>query len=310
LALACIAAVRVNRPALLLALWGAAAVAAPQQRSELPILTVRTEVVTLSVTVTDQRGAFITGLRREQFVVYDDGEPQEIQFFTSDDLPATVGLIIDSSGSMRGRRDGVIAAASAFAELRQPADEFFTLNFNDVVWSGLPPSVPFTETTEGLRAALAAVPAQGMTALYDAVARGLSHLGRGTRDRKALILVSDGGDNASITSLAAVLEQAKRSSAVIYSVTFFDPDNRDARPGVLKTFTRDTGGRAFTARTAEDVKRAFSEIAEEVRNGYSIGFAPADTSRVGFHSIRVVVDADRNRRLIARTRAGYYAGPS
>jgi VWFA-related protein len=138
---------------------------------------------------------------------------------------------------------------------------------------------------------------------------GLIHLQRGTRDRKALIVVSDGGDNASLHTLAAVLERARRTNAVIYSVTFFDPDNRDARPHVLKTLTRETGGRALSAKRNDDVRRAFAQIAQEIRSGYTIGFAPVETSGGGFRSIRVIVDAGNHRHLIARTRAGYYAGP-
>jgi Ca-activated chloride channel family protein len=204
----------------------------------------------------------------------------------------------------------VTAAAAAFVAMRSPLDEFFTLNFNEAVWPGLPPSVAFTGDTAQLRAALSAAPAQGMTAVYDAVDRGLSHLQRGTRDRRALILVSDGGDNASAQTLAAVLEHARRRSAAIYSVTLFDPDNRDARPQVLKTLARETGGRALTARRTEDVMRSFARIAQEIRSGYTIGFAPAETSEGGFRAIRVVADAGDRRQLIARTRAGYYARPS
>jgi len=282
----------------------------PPQRVEPPILSVRTELVTLPVTVVDRQGALVTGLRREHFTVYDNGEPQTIQFFTSDDLPATIGLVIDSSGSMRGRRDEVTAAAAAFAAISHPLGEFFTVNFNEAVWPGLPPGVRFTEDAGQLRAALAAAPAQGMTALYDAVFRALEHLQRGSRDRKALIVVSDGGDNASAQTLEGVLEFARRANAVIYSVTFFDPDNRDARPQVLKTLARDTGGHAFRPRRAEEVTQSFAHIAREIRSGYTIGFVPADTSGDGFRSLRVVVDAGGDRQLSVRTRAGYYAGPA
>lgn len=301
---------RLTHLAVLLAVWTAVGAASPQQGVEPPILSVRTDLVTLSVTVVDRQGALVTGLRREHFTVYDNGEPQTIQFFTSEDLPATIGLVIDSSGSMRDRREEVTAAATAFASISHPLGEFFTVNFNEAVWPGLPPAVLFTEDTNQLRAALSATPAWGMTALYDAVDRALDHLQLGTRDRKALIVVSDGGDNVSSRTLDAVLEHARRTNAVIYSVTFFDPDNRDAKPQVLKALARETGGHAFAPRRAEDVTKSFEQIAGEIRSGYSIGFAPAETSEAGFRSIRVVADAGNHRQLIARTRAGYYAGPS
>jgi Ca-activated chloride channel family protein len=293
----------------LVALWGVAVAATPQQRADVPVLSIRTDLVTLAVTVVDQRGAFVSGLRQEHFTIYDNGERQAIQFFTSEDIPATIGLLIDSSASMRGRRGQVTAAAAAFASMGRPADEFFTLNFNEVVWPGLPPAVSFTEDREELLEALAAAPARGMTALYDAVDRGLRQLDRGTRDRKALILVSDGGDNASTQTLEAVVDRARRTGAAIYPVTLFDPDNRDARPQVLNTLARETGGRTFTATTDAAVAESFAGIAEEIRSGYTIGFVP-DPSNAGFRTIRVTVDAGNHRQLTARTRAGYYAGPS
>ena len=294
---------------LFLAVLIAAASASSQQRSELPVLSIGTDLVSLTVTVTDRRGALVPGLRAEHFTVYDNDEPQAIQFFTSDDVAATIGLLVDSSGSMRGRRDDVTAAAAAFADLCHPLDEFFTLNFNEAVWPGLPPQVPFTEDRGQLHAALSAAPAQGLTALYDAVSRGLAHLERGTRDRRALVVVSDGGDNASVQTLDAVVQSARQSNAVIYSVTLADPDNREARRQVLKTLTRQTGGRAFTAGNGQDVLQAFARIAREIRSGYTIGFEPSDTSG-GFRSIRVVVRASHDDELVARTRAGYYGRSS
>jgi VWFA-related protein len=125
-----------------------------------------------------------------------------------------------------------------------------------------------------------------------------------------LVVVSDGGDNASVQTLDEVVQSARRSEAAIYSLTFFDPDNRDGRPQVLKTLTRDTGGRAFVARDIAEVTGSFEQMAREIRSAYTIGFVPTDMSREGFRSIRVVVDAGNHRELIARTRAGYYAGPS
>jgi Ca-activated chloride channel family protein len=297
--------------ALFLALWGAFGSASLRQQVEPPlVISVRTDLVTLPVTVVDRHGKFITGLRQEHFTVYDNGEPRPIQFFTSEDLPATVGLVIDSSGSMRGRREEITAAATAFADMSHPLDEFFTVNFNEAVWLGLPLRVHFTEDMDELRQVLAAAPAQGMTALYDAVDRALDHLGLGTRDRKALIVVSDGGDNASSTTLDAVLEHARRTNAVIYAVTLAEPDDREARPRVLKKLARDTGGNAFVPARSADVMRSFTQIATELRSGYTIGFIPPETTDGGFRSVRVVADPGGHRQLTVRTRAGYYAEPS
>jgi Ca-activated chloride channel family protein len=296
--------------ALLLGVLTAGGTTSWQQHVEPPVLSIKTDLVSLTVTVVDQDGALVPDLRQNDFTVYDNGQPQAIEFFSSEDAAATIGLVIDSSGSMRGRRNDVTAAGAAFAAMCHPLDEFFTLNFNEAVWLGLPPQVSFTEDTGQLRAALAMAPAQGLTALYDAISHGLAHLRRGTRDRKALVVVSDGGDNASRLALDDVIERARAGDAAIYSVTFFDPDNRDARRHVLKILTRDTGGHAFTVKNAEDLTRSFARIAREIRSGYTIGFTPSDTSHHGFRSIRVVVDTGDHRQLTARTRAGYYADPS
>jgi VWFA-related protein len=295
---------------LLVGVLTAAGVASWQQRVESPVLSIKTDLVSLTVTVVNQDGALVPDLREKDFTIYDNGQRQTIEFFSSEDVPATIGMLIDSSGSMRGRRDDVTAAAAAFAAMCHPLDQFFTLNFNEAVWPGLPPHVPFTEDAGQLRAALGTAPAQGLTALYDAVSRGLAHLQRGRRDRKALVVISDGGDNASTQTLDDVVESARLGNAAIYSVTFFDPDNRDGRRHVLKTLTRDTGGHAFTVKNRDDLMRAFVQIAREIRSGYTIGFVPTDTSHGGFRSIRIVVDRGDARQLTARTRAGYYVEPS
>ena len=289
--------------------WGVCAFGSPAQIAEqAPVLSVETNLVTLAITVVDRDGEFVAGLRREHFAVYDDGEPRPIEFFTTEDLPATIGLVIDSSGSMRGKRQQITAAAMAFAALSHPLDELFTVNFNEAVWLGLPRALGFTADRDQLRAALADAPAEGLSAVYDAVDRALAHVEHGTRDRKALIVVSDGGDNASTRSLDEVVQHARRSTAIVYAVTLFDPDDHDARPRILKRLARETGGEVFTPRRPSDVGRSFEQIARELRSGYTIGIQPPEMADGGFRSIRVVVDAGDGRRLVARTRAGYYAG--
>jgi VWFA-related protein len=274
------------------------------------VLSVETDLVVLPVTVVDRHGRVVTGLNRDDFTVYDNGEPQEIQLFTSEDVPWTVGLVIDSSSSMRGQREAVTAAGAAFAEASHPLDELFTVNFNEAVWLGLPPAIRFAENAGQFRRALSAAPVQGMTALYDALDAALNHLDLGTRDRRALIVVSDGGDNASTLTREAVAEHARRSHASIHAVILADADNRDARPGVLKKLARENAGAAFSPRTPDDVSAAFRQIAREIRSGYTIGFAPARTGSTDFRLVRVVADAGDSRKLVARTRAGYYAGRS
>jgi Ca-activated chloride channel family protein len=272
-----------------------------------PIISVETDLVILPVTVTDSHGRSVQGLTADRFTVYDNGEPRTIEFFTSEDIPATVGLVIDSSSSMRGRREDVAAAGTAFAEFSHPRDELFTVNFNENVWLGLPTRVAFAESIDQLRAALTRAPTQGMTALYDAVDLGIDHLTRGICDRKALIIVSDGGDNASARTLNGVLEHAQRAGAVIYAVMLVDPDNRDAKPDVLRRLARETGGEAFAPGRTLDVTRALTRMARAIRTGYTIGLSPADAPGGGFRTIRVLVDHG-DRQFVVRTRAGYYGG--
>ena len=292
------------------AVWSALAVAAPQPPDLHPTISVETDLVILPVTVVDTHGVFVPGLSREQFTIYDNGQPQPIQFFTSEDSPATVGLAIDSSTSMRAHRSEVTAAATAFAAFSHPLDELFTVNFNEHVWLGLPPVVAFARDVDQLHAALAAAPARGMTALYDALTMTLDHLQRGSHERKAIIVVSDGGDNASAHTLNQTLERARRANAVIYAVILSERDDPEARPQVLKRLARETGGEAFAPARPEDVMAAFTQIAKGIRSGYTIGFSPAASPDGGFRSIRVVAVSGNHRPLIARTRARYYAGPA
>jgi Ca-activated chloride channel family protein len=280
---------------------------APQPQQQAPTLKVETNLVMLPVTVVDRRGEFVSGLSESQFTVYDNDAPQAIEFFTSNDVPATVGLVVDSSSSMRGRRNEITAAGVAFAQSSHPLDEMFSVNFNEIVWTGLPAGVPFAASVEQLQQALARAPAAGMTALYDAVDLALTHLQLGVHDRKALIVVSDGGDNASAQTLEAVLEHARRAGAVIYTVLVANPDTHDANPGVLRRLADETGGTWFRPKQVEDVMTAFRRVASEIRSGYMIGFAPTDGSG-GFHAVRVVVQGTDGRPLVVRTRAGYDAG--
>jgi Ca-activated chloride channel family protein len=282
---------------------------AARQVQSPPVLSVKTDLVTLPVAVLDRRGDYVTGLRPEHFTVYDGGERQTIQFFTSEDLPATIGLVVDASGSMGARRIEVAVAAAAFVRMRHRLDEFFTINFNEAVWPGLPADVAFTDDADQLVASISAAPARGLSALYDALDRALDHLQRGSRDRRALIVVSDGGDNASRQTVDGVVAHARRTASVIYAVALIDPDNREARPGVLKKLADGTGGRVFTPKRSADVMTAFEQIAGAIRSGYVIGYTPPDSPTPAFRTVRVIVDAGDGRRLVARTRAGYHAGP-
>ncbi len=277
-----------------------------------PVLSAGTNLVALPVTVTGRHGRFVPALTRDDFAVYDNGVRQPIQFFGSADAPVTVGLVIDNSGSMQTKLASVISAATVFAETSNPLDQIFIVNFNENVSMALPPGMPFTSSIAQLETALGSVSAIGMTALYDAIVTSLRQVRLGTRRRKVLLVISDGGDDASRATKREALADAERSNAVIYTVGLFDQYDDDRDPGVLKQFARATGGEAFFPRRITDAASACKRIARIIRSGYTIGYTPTGVgTNDGHHTIRVVLlgDAARHGDHVV-TRPGYFAGPS
>ena len=276
---------------------------APQQdQSPRAVFSSTSDLVVLHVTVIDRRSGFVAGLPREAFRVYEEGEPQEITFFRNEDSPVTVGLVIDSSSSMHRKREAVIAAGLAFAQSSHPDDQLFTVHFNERVWHGLPADQAFTSDLAELRAALHRTTARGKTALFDALALGLEHVERGDAQKKVLIVLSDGGDNASTRRFADVLDTARRSDTVIYTIGMSDQYDDDADPGVLKALARATGAEAHFPDDAEDLTELLERIARDIRSGYTIGYVPAQ-QKDGFQEVRVDVKSDRD--LTVRARSGY-----
>lgn len=230
-------------------IYGAAAYArtprpAQSTSADQGTISVVTALVVLPVRVTGADGDFVSGLTQEQFRVYEDGRQQPIMLFRQEDTPVTVGLVVDHSHSMGPKLQSVATAVSAFAQSSNPDDEMFVVDFSDSVSMNLPGGKPFTSDPRELAKAVSAVSAQGMTALYDAVAEGLNHLQLGRSDKKALIIVSDGGDNASRRKYADVLELARQSQAVIYAIGLVD-EHEEENPDVLRRLCKDTGGLAF-----------------------------------------------------------------
>ena len=288
-----------------------AALASPEWLSpaqdQQPTFTARLELVVLHVMVKDRTGSYVTGLASDAFTIFEDGERQTIHFFGHEDAPATVGLVIDSSGSMVALRDRVIAAAGAFAQTSNPEDEIFALAFNDDVRAALPPSSPFTNRPDALRDALAvAISARGRTALFDAISTGIEYVSKGSSQTKALVVVSDGGDNASTTTFAQVLRTTQVSNTVIYTVALTDPVERESNPRLLKQLADASGGEAFRPRDVTQVGDVLRHIARDIRNMYTIGYVPTSiTSDDRFRRIRVEVAAPGRGGLRVRTRSGY-----
>jgi VWFA-related protein len=264
------------------------------------------ELVVLPVVVTDKQGRYVSDMPGERFTIFDNDRRVPIELFTNEDTPVTVGLIIDASGSMRPKIGEVIAASLKFARLSNPQDELFAVRFNDDVQDlGAGGRFLLAGDLTGLETAVNSIHPDGRTALYDGLMDGLDHLATGSRARKVLIVVSDGGDNASDATLDAVLARARASNAAIYTIGIFDADDMDKNPGVLKSLANTTGGERFLPRSAGELMAACETIAREIRGGYTIGYVPP--ARDGaFHRVKVVVESPA-RKLKIRTRPGYFA---
>jgi len=290
-------------------------VARPQESSPLEsrrggeyTIRVNADSVVLHATVQNHKGMLVSGLHKEDFQVYEDGVLQQTEYFSHEDIPVTVGLVVDNSGSMGPKRTEVIAAAMAFARSSNPQDQMFVVNFNEHVSFGLPANTPFTDQAAQLQVALSRIIANGETALYDALAVALEHLKRGNRDKKVLIVASDGGDNASKHNLAQIRAVARQSDAIIYTIGLFDEDDPDRNPRALQQLAKDTGGEAFLPESLRDVVPLCERIAHDIRNQYTIAYVPLNRKQDGaYRAVQVKAGAPGRGRLSVRTRAGYYA---
>jgi Ca-activated chloride channel family protein len=270
-------------------------------------IAVDVDLVIFNVTVTDGKGRHVSGLKPSDFRVLEENRVQDIKLFNAEDVPVSVGLIIDNSGSMRNKRADVVKAALIFAGASNPDDEMFIVNFNEKVYLGLLPSIRFSNDLNQLRSALLQTAPAGLTALYDALAVGIEHLKTGTRDRKALVVLSDGGDNASRRSLDDVLQIAQRSSATIYTIGIYDESDADRNPRVLRKIAQLSGGRTYFPDSLNDLEQVWRDIAGGIRSQYSIGYHSSNPDRDGRFR-RVKITASRGGRgLRVTTRDGYVA---
>jgi Ca-activated chloride channel family protein len=285
--------------------------ASHQQQIPMPSNSIKMTVglVVLHATTENKKGVSVSGLDKDNFEVFEDGVVQRIETFSHEDIPVTVGLVVDGSGSMRPKHNDVLSAAQTFVAASNASDEMFVVNFNEYVSFGLPDDVPFTSKPAALQSALALSPITGQTALYDAMATALQQLKRGSRDKKVLIVISDGGDNASSHSnLQRIMTLAVESNAVIYTIGLFDESDVDRNPGVLKQLAHATGGEFFQPETISDVVPLCAQIARDIRNQYTIAYTPTNAAQDGaYRAIQVRAKAAGHDRLVVRTRPGYYA---
>ncbi len=275
--------------------------------SEQPFkLTATAELVLLDVSVNDAAGKHVPNLGKADFQVYEGGKLQTITQFGSDDVPVTVGLVIDTSGSMRSKYGDVVMAALTLIHASNPEDEVFIVNFGDRVSYGLPEGMPFTDDVTQLRAALMLGAPAGRTALYDAILSSLHHLELGKRDKKTLVLISDGGDNSSAHASEEVVRAVRESRATIYAIGVYDDDDRDQKPALLRRLAEVSGGQAFFPARVEEVTAICRQIASDIRTRYTVGYVPNRSGERGSsRKIKVTASAPGGHRLMVHTRTSY-----
>ncbi len=285
------------------------AVAAPPVAQEELAISVNVDLVVLNATVRDRTGAPAPNLREKNFKVFEDGVLQTIRLFRHEDLAVTAGLIVDHSGSMRVKLATAVAAARSFVRRSSPEDEMFVVNFNEIVSLGLPPDSPFSNSQDELANAISIAAADGRTALYDGVAAGLRHLQTGRREKKVLVVISDGADNASTTKLPDLLRTAILTNTAIYTIGIFDEADPDRNPGVLRRMARETGGESFIPSYERNLNAICEQIAADIRRQYTIGyFSSSPSPSAAFRRIRLKAEAPGMRALTVSTRSGYYPG--
>jgi len=287
-------------PAILMSIAVAAAAQSPG------VFRAESRLVVLQATVKNERGADVTGLDQRAFSVYENGKRQAITLFRRDDVPVSIGLLIDNSGSMRTLRRRVEAAALAFVRASNPLDEVFVLNFADRPRI----DVPFTSDAGVLAARIARVDSIGGTAMRDAVAMADTYLREhASRDRRVLLIVTDGRDNASTTTWRQLDELTRHSQTVVYAIGLFGSDAA-AHEGrhELDRLTEHSGGTAFYPAAVDEVDAVVGDLARRIRNQYTIGYAPTNPTLDGSYR-RIRVEARAGEPLKVWTRAGYVALP-
>ena len=264
----------------------------------------------LHTTVIDDRGRFADGLKQDNFRVLEDKVEQKLSVFKREDIPVSMGLVVDNSGSMRDKRPRVNQAAITLVEASNPQDEAFVVNFNDDFYLDL--DKDFTSSIPELKEALERIDSRGSTALYDAIIGSLDHVKKGSRDKKVLLIVTDGEDNTSHNSLEKTVREIQKTDTIIYTIGLLSEESKKSAKRArraLEEIAKASGGLAYFPENVEDVHTICEQVAHDIRNQYTLAYYPTNTKRDGtFRAVQVEVIPPRGRgRLVARTRNGYYA---
>ena len=273
-----------------------------------PTFRTETRLVVLHATVKNDRGDLVTDLDRSAFSVFENGRPQPVTLFRRDDVPVSLGLLIDNSGSMRTLRARVEAAALALVRASNPDDEVFVVNFADKVHV----DVPMTREIKAVEANIARVDSIGGTALRDAVRLAEQYLrDHASRDRRVLLVVTDGKDNASVATVKQIEAAAERSETSLFGIGLFADEGASSKQGrrELEALTTRTGGVARYPMTVNQIEPAALDLAKQIRQQYTIGYTPTNQALDGtYRTIRVEARAERrSERLSVHTRPGYRA---
>ncbi len=285
--------------------------AVPQQDTG-TIFKVGTRLIVCPTTVVDKNGHLVTDLPKTAFTVYENGTQQPIAIFKREDVPVSMGLIVDNSGSMRDKRTKVEAAALGLVKASNPQDEVFVVNFNDEAFLDLPHGKDFTNNVKEMEEALTRIDSRGGTAMRDAIRMSIDHLKeKAHKDKKVLVVVTDGNDNSSVISLENLVKSAQQSGVLIYSVGLLsEEERREAKRAehALNDLGTATGGEAFFPKELSEVDRIAKQVAHDIRNQYTIAYTPTnDTMDGSYRQIKIAVSAPGKPTV--RTRSGYYATP-
>jgi Ca-activated chloride channel homolog len=277
-----------------------------------PIFRTDTRLVVCHVTVLDKNGHLITNLPQDAFTVYENGVLQPIKVFRREDVPVSMGLIIDNSGSMRDKRLKVESAALTLVKDSNPDDEVFIVNFNDEAFLDNPHGKAFTNDIKEMEEALTRIDSRGGTAMRDAIRMSIDHVKeKAHKDKKVLVVVTDGNDNASVVSLENLVKASQQSEVLLYGVGLLgEEERREAQRAqrALKALGTATGGEVFFPKDAGEVEKIAHQVARDIRSQYTISYTPTNTAMDGtFRQIKVVAKAAGNPTV--RTRSGYYATP-
>jgi VWFA-related protein len=273
-------------------------------------ISLNVNLVVLHTSVLDDRGKFVEGLTQESFRVYEDKVEQKLSIFKREDIPVSMGLVIDNSGSMREKRPRVNEAALTLVQSSNPQDEAFVVNFNDDFYLDL--DKDFSNSIPELKEALERIDARGSTALYDAVIGSLDHLKKGNKEKKVLLIVTDGEDNTSRNSLEKTVREIQKTDTVIYTIGLLGQENKKSAKTARKalmSIAQASGGVAYFPENVEDVHAICEQVAHDIRHQYTLAYYPSNAARDGsFRTVHVdVIPPHGHGKLVARTRNGYYA---